>query len=228
MWLTKTKIRELVTKIEDFLRENEMLEDVSIYFNNKRRSWGLDYETKEYVVREEDDINPHDYFEWAATKHILSMSFEGGLYYVLNGYGDGSLAEAFLELFEEYEIFYELGDAWNLSCYPGYDNMEIEYTDYSESVKPEPEYIYLNKKGVLPELNNIMNIWYELSEKTGDKGCSVIGEGMLFEYKGKEYKMSSCSPWQGEGSWTPHIGVVREMLESIGATNITWNCGYMD
>ena len=108
------------------------------------------------------------------------------------------------------------------------DDMEIEFTDYTQDVKPDPEYIYVTKNEVLPELKNIMIAWYELSEKTGDRGCCVIGAGMNFEYKGKPYKMSACSPYQGENSWTPHVETVKEMLRDIGATNINWDCGRMD
>lgn len=49
------------------------------------------------------------------------MSFEGPLYHMIN-YGsyedvsDNFLVE-FNDLFDEYGLYYELGDAWNLSAY---------------------------------------------------------------------------------------------------------------
>ena len=106
--------------------------------------------------------------------------------------------------------------------------MEIEYTDYTKDIKPEPEYLYLNKEDLLPEIKHIMTTWYVLSEETGDYGACVIGAGMIFDYKGKTYKMAPCSPWQGENSWTPHVNTVMAMLKDMGAENISWNCGRMD
>ena len=50
MKLTKVMIEELVGKIEKFLEEKDILNDVCFYFNNKRRSWRWDYEQGKYVV----------------------------------------------------------------------------------------------------------------------------------------------------------------------------------
>lgn len=230
MKLTKTKIEELVREIENFLKEHSLLGDVCIYFNNKRHHWEWNYKTDECTLKEDDDISPLDYFEYVNTKHILSMSFEGSFYHVLNGYTKRAfdLQDKFSEILERYGVYYELGHSWNLSCYPTNDDMEIEYTDYSADVKPEPEFIWVSREDVLPELKRIMRTWYDLSKATGDKGCCVIGAGISFEYKGQPYKMAPCSPWQGEGSWTPHVEEIKKMLEDIGATDIHWNCGMMD
>ena len=230
MKLSKIKIEELVKEIEEFLRKNDLLGDVRIYFNNKCHDWQYAYKTLEYEKKIMLDISPLDYFEWAAHKHILSMSFEGSFYEVMNGYTKGAwdLQDKFLKLLEKYNLYYELGNAWNLTCYPTNDDMEIEYTDYTNDIKPEPEYIYLHKDDVLPELKNIMVTWYELSKATGDRGACVIGACMKFDYKGKTYEMAACSPWQGENSWTPHVDTVKEMLKNIGAENISWNYGRLD
>ena len=229
MKLSKIKIEEMVHKIEDFLKKHDLLGDVCIYFNNKRHLWKQNYKTDEYILREEDDISPLDYFEYANEKHILSMSFEGAFYHVLNGWDkySGKMQEKFMNILEEYGLYYELGNAWNLSCYPSeieYD--EIEYTLYEKD--PEPEFIYIHKENVLPELKNIMIAWYRLSEKTGDIGSCVIGAGYKFKYKGKPYKMSACSPWQGSISWEKHIETIKQMLINIGATEIYYDYGRMD
>lgn len=234
MKLSKIKIEELVKEIEEFLKEHELIGDVCIYFNNKRHIWHSKYDHEwnflGFGCDVQEDISPLDYFEYVNTKHILSMSFEGTFYHVLNGYDDYSdtMQQKFMDILEKYNLYYELGNAWNLSCYPTNDDMEIEFTDYTEDVKPEPEFIYIRKDDVLPELRNVMETWYNLSKETGDRGCCVIGAGMYFEYKGKPYKMAACSPWQGENSWTPHVNTVKEMLRDIGATNISWDCGRMD
>jgi hypothetical protein len=47
------------------------------------------------------------------------MSFEGGLYHVLNGYVSGwiRLESKFSKLFEKYGLYYEMGYSWSLSAY---------------------------------------------------------------------------------------------------------------
>jgi hypothetical protein len=67
---------------------------------------------------EYDDKNPCDYFEYG-NPNTLSMSFEGSLNYILNGYTRGwvKLEEQFSKLFEEYGLYYELGHVWNLAAY---------------------------------------------------------------------------------------------------------------
>ena len=44
------------------------------------------------------------------------MSFEGPLYEVLNGYGSSHLEEEFVKIFDKYGLYYELGNAWNLTA----------------------------------------------------------------------------------------------------------------
>lgn len=234
MKLSKIKIEELVKEIEEFLKEHELIGDVCIYFNNKRHLWHSKYDQRwnflGFGCDVQEGISPLDYFEYVNVKHILSMSFEGAFYHVLNGYDDyaDKLQQKFSDILNKYNLYYELGNAWNLTCYLIYDDMEVEFTDYSQDVKPEPEFIYLGKDNIPTELVDIMKTWYLLSKETGDKGCCVIGAGMNFEYQGIPYKMTACSPWQGENSWTPHVDAVKEMLRNIGATNISWNCGRMD
>ena len=45
-------------------------------------------------------VNPHDYFDYCAYDHILSMSFEGVLYEELN-YTQGRKSEEFEAIFAE-------------------------------------------------------------------------------------------------------------------------------
>lgn len=226
--LTKTNIEELAKEIISFLEANELASDVSIYFNNKvmraRGTWDENYN---YIPKWEttDNVNPHDYFEYAAYDHIISMSFEGPLYHVLNyGFGDET-EEAFRAIFEKYGLYYELGNAWNMSVYLINDNIEVEYTKYE---KPkETIYIYRGSDNP-PELQTIMNTWYELSKEVGDKGSCVIGAGFEFEWQDNKYFMSACSPWQGSISWETHKDVIQNLLESVGATNIYYNWGRLD
>lgn len=224
MKLTKQDIENMAMEVVAFLKENDLDHDVCIYYNNKR--WSTLYTSEHgYMEVIKDDMNPLDYFEYANNKHILSMSFEDGLYDLIH-YCGGSLYEKFLDIFHKRGLYHELGNAWNLSLYPGNDYDGIEYTSYE--AKPEPEFIYHGKADVLPELQGLMELWWKMSENTGDGGGCVIGAGMHFKYKDQFYKMAPCSPYQGECSWTPHVEFVKETLKNLGATEIRWEYGRLD
>lgn len=219
--LTKEKIENLALKIFEVLHELELDDALCIYYNNKRLST---YNGRKEIV---EGINPHDYFQYCAFNHILSISTEGGLYNVLN-YGTGRFPKKLENIFKELGIYWELGNAWNLSFYPIDDDMKVEYTYYKDPTEKEI-FLHYGEIGKAPsEIQNIMEAWYELSRQKGDIGACVLGASMKFKYKDKEYKMMPCSPWQGEGSWLPYIEFVKESLKNIGASEIKWNCGVMD
>ena len=110
--LTKKQIEELATEIFNWLNDNEMWIDTQIYFNGK--CWSTS--NKEHT---EFCYNERRYFEYVREPNILSMSFEGDLYDVLNGYAYGwaKKAEEFNNIFRKYGVYFELGNSWNLSCY---------------------------------------------------------------------------------------------------------------
>lgn len=113
------KIEQLAKEIHTFLVKNELWIDVHIYFNGK--CWGTNskdgtefcYNQNKYF---EYEANPKDYFEYVAEPNILSMSFEGSLYEVLNGYWGAKLEEEFSKILEKHGLYYELGNSWNLTC----------------------------------------------------------------------------------------------------------------
>jgi hypothetical protein len=119
----KNNMELLAKDIYDWCVQHELWGDNIIYFNDKAWSssstWGgvkgkkIDEDLYEYKNK-----NPLDYFEYANPK-TLSMSFEGSLNYVLNGYiiGWTKLEAEFLKLFEKYNLYYEMGHSWNLSAY---------------------------------------------------------------------------------------------------------------
>lgn len=104
--ITHDEIKNLADEIRDFLRDREMWSDTRIYFN------GLCYdsETPEVLT----GLDPADYTEY--TGDILTMTFEGPLYDALN-YGPWSVEENLQAIFSKYGLYFELGDAWNLSAY---------------------------------------------------------------------------------------------------------------
>lgn len=236
---TKNDIDQLAQKIMGELENRCLAGDVCIYVNNIRYSSKLKKDWRDlpwdvsayHFTEDEGEYNPLDYFEYAAHKHILSLSTEGGFYDKLN-YGS---VEWFNTILGEYGLYYELGNAWNLTVYPMYDE-EIEkweYTDYSQSKAIVPTPVHLFNGSICdwsnyPMLKPINDMWFQLSKETGDKGGCVLGAGISFEYNGENIFMSPASPWQGEGSWTPHVNLIKEVLKYVGCTNIIWHHGRLD
>lgn len=122
--LTVEQREQLATEIFNWLVDHELWMDVAIYFNGKRwstmRKVGDNYEFCYNERRYFEDVaDPKDYFEYVREPNILSMSFEGALYEVLNGYVSGwiRLEKDFNKIFAKYGLYYEFGNAWNLSCF---------------------------------------------------------------------------------------------------------------
>ena len=109
------EVEQLAKEIYDVLLANEMWIDVSIYYNGKRMSSSCGnnfrYNGEPFI---EEDINPKDYFEYCG--NILSMSFEGPVYQAIN-YNGGDIVDQLDAVFKKHGLYYELGDAWNLSLY---------------------------------------------------------------------------------------------------------------
>ena len=225
--LTKIQIEQLAKEIMDFLDKCHMQDGVCIYFNNKRMRSDGNWDGKDltYSWVEEDDVDPHDYFEYAAYEHILSMSFEGALYDVLN-YTFGKREEKFRAIFEKYGLYFELGNYWNLSAYLSDDDMEVEYTIYEQP--KETIYLHRGNPNNPAQLNNVMDMWYACSSISGEGGSCVLGAGLDFEWEGDKYFMPAQSPHQGSLSWEKHVDVVKATLKGVGATNIYYNWGRMD
>jgi hypothetical protein len=119
----KNKMALLARDIYDWCIKNDLWGDNVIYFNGKAWSssstWsGVEGKKIDDELYEYENKNPLDYFEYANTE-TLSMSFEGSLNHVLNGYVHGwvKLEAEFSKLFEKYGLYYEMGYAWSLSAY---------------------------------------------------------------------------------------------------------------
>lgn len=113
----------LARDIYNWCKKKGLWGDNCIYFNGKAwaswSKWGdengneIDENLYEYMNK-----NPIKYFEYA-NPETVSMSYEGALNHVLNGYVSGwvKLEDEFLKLFEKYGYYAEYGDAWNVSAY---------------------------------------------------------------------------------------------------------------
>jgi len=185
--MTKKDIDNLVKEIMDYLIQEDLAEDLCIYFNGRRmyNQYGYDEysnRTGESELVTEDGFCPFDYFQYANPRHILSMSFEGAFYESVNYSGYG--LDGFDKILERHDLYYELGNAWNLSLYPMDDNMypQIEYMDYTDRIRPDPTHIYdPDRQSEIPSaLQEIMREWHHLSSATDDRGNCVIGAGFTF------------------------------------------------
>lgn len=117
------KHEALARDIYAWCKKNDLWGDNIIYFNGKAWSssaeWsGVKGKKIDEDLYEYENKNPRDYFEYG-NPDTLSMSFEGPLNHVLNGYVRGwvKLEYQFSKLFNKYGYYYELGYAWSLSAY---------------------------------------------------------------------------------------------------------------
>ena len=217
--LNKKTIGELAEEVYDYLDTNGLIDDTCIYFNHKRV---IRYN---HIPKTEEGLHPREYCEYSSKNNILTITSEGPLYDIYN-YINYELPAGLRKILHKYGLYMEAATSWCWSAYLEYDESEyeIEYDTYDV---PDPIWIYRN--GPAPEpIKNIMNIWYDLSAKTGDIGACVIGAYMHFKYNDVVYEMAPSSPWQGEGSWTAHVNTIKKLLDGIGATEIYWNCGVLD
>lgn len=119
----KNRNESLAYDIYNWCKKNHLWGDNTIYFNGKALSnlpeWGND-KGKQIAedLYEYENKNVNDYFEYG-NPYTVSMSFEGSLYHVLNGYTPGWIRKSteFEKIFEKHGMYFEQGDAWNLSAY---------------------------------------------------------------------------------------------------------------
>lgn len=118
------RVEALALDLYQWLRKQQMWIDVYIYYNGKRMgtSGTVDGKTVYRYNGDpfiEDGFDPRNYFEYVAKEHILSLSFEGPLYDVLNARTPGwtKLEAEFQTIFQKHGCYMEMGNAWNGSCY---------------------------------------------------------------------------------------------------------------
>lgn len=107
-------VTQLVSDLVEYLKSVGCLADVCFFYGGRRKF----FDSAGEQAVEDDEEDPRSYFEYVANPHILSMSFEGGLHAILNGYTDPRFETQFSNILSKYGLFYELGDAWNLTVFP--------------------------------------------------------------------------------------------------------------
>lgn len=115
------QINALASEIYHLLLKHKLWVDVTIYFNGMALStekkecgkYCYAYNSAPFILTNED---PRNHFEYVNPEHILSMSFEGPFYTVMDSMC-GPVYDEFVALLESYGVHYELGNAWNLTLY---------------------------------------------------------------------------------------------------------------
>lgn len=221
--MTKQNIEEFAEKLMKAFNKNGGAAGSVFFFNNKRIDFPDNPDMNPIVT---DNINPHIYVKYAAYQHILTIQFNEYMAYQQDYYCE--FEKEVEEIISSYGLYYELGTSYDCSFYP-MEDMEIEYTLYKEPEKPV--YLYMGNMDIVPEaIKPIMNGWYQKCKEGGDTwyfDC-VIGAYMEFNYNGKLYHMSQCSPYQGRNTWEPFVPWVKNELSKIGATDIVWHPGRLD
>jgi hypothetical protein len=220
--LTSSDKENIVASLIEVFKSYKVEDSVLFYYDNKRAR--VEPKTGKLVV--EEGFNPRDYFDYC-NENTISLSFEDSLLYeILNGYA-GTFAyekvnKGIRDVVDPYGLFYELGNAWNLSFYDSGPNGDNE-------PEPREEPIRISYDTEVPEeLRAISNWWIEQANAYGDQGSCVIGTGFKFRYQEKLYFMPPLSKWQGNCSWEASKDQVQAKLEAIGAIEIIYHWGVMD
>lgn len=225
--ISKEGIEGIVNEIVDFLKSNNMDEGVNIYFNNKHIKADAPQEI-------EEGISPMSIFE-TAEKHVISMTFEGPLYHILNGDNPAAYttAKRFEDLLDKYGLMYILVQSWNLYICPIiYDDIEfIEYTSYEAEGEPIHVGYYVDMS-TPEEIIEIKDRWYALAERQSIilvyDGTHTVGAAINFDYKGKKYHMDAPEVNLGSLAWENVINTPLNDLRIAGATNVAYCPGMAD
>lgn len=113
------RLEKLAWEIHEHLRKHEMWVDIYIYYDGKRMGTSSEADGKSVYRYNgepfiEEGYDPRDYFPYVQNPHILSMSFEGSFYNVMN-YSGGEVLDGFDQLLAKHGLTFELGHAWNLT-----------------------------------------------------------------------------------------------------------------
>lgn len=227
--LTQENIKELAYRIYLWLEEHDMSDALCIYYGTERIST---YEGKAIIETEYNGkpIYAKDFCGYAPYDNIITISSEGLLYDYYDMYYD--MPKELETLWEQQGLYCEANEPWNWSLAVNDEDLEIEYP--KRAPKPEPPmYIFKGCRERLgkeypKELDTVMDLWYDLGQLVGDEGSCVIGQNMSFIYKGVNYEMCPITGFQGEYAHVKWVDVIKKLLETMGATDINWNCGRLD
>lgn len=230
----KSDIANIVLEFKSLLEEHECLDDICIYYNNRRTRYIRnlwDKDEKKYVplntwIDEGEGFHPTEYCEYAPSTNIISFSSEG----TLSGYMYSGAPEWLDKFALKYGMYIECATSWFFYFAPCNEWSDYE-TDDTEEYKNRPIILLFPEDYdgyKLPALKVIAQIWEDLCKMSEDKGGCALGYGMIFRYNGQKYKMIPRSDKQGEWSWEQWVDKIKNYLSMIGCTEIYWDCGHMD
>ena len=105
------KFEELAKDLMAWLKENDLVSDTRIYIPNGK-TW--EFENEDFKLLNEN-YRPSKVSKYLSD-NTLCMTFEGGIFNVLNHYWEDcfDLEEEFEEIFYKHGFYYEMGEPWNL------------------------------------------------------------------------------------------------------------------
>lgn len=239
--LTKADLENLAKEIRRWASKNKLGKDWSLFYNGIRLCYPLErgddghYKYRRLPAREEK--NPLDYCEYFPEEFIMGISYDGVMYDCINGYDKWKAYDKLEGILSSYGLYLEHCDSCHACMCEAEFGMEVEYTICERKKiirlyrpgRSSYEHDYSNENPEYPrELDKVMNFWMEESTKVGDIGGCVLGEYLEFVYKGKRYRMSAQSPYQGEMSWIQPLPEVKAMLTEMGVTEMYFNHGRLD
>jgi hypothetical protein len=114
--MNKERNEKLASDLKDFIIKYGVI-DTRIYFNDICYDWcGNKFGDTCHKVLV--NIKATDYFQYG-NNDTVSMSFEGGLYELLNYSvrGDSEALQEFNGIFNKHKCYYDFGYDWSLSVY---------------------------------------------------------------------------------------------------------------
>lgn len=117
-----SKYKLLAIDIYEWCKKHDLWGDNTIYFDGKAWSNSETWRGEKGKkiaddLYEYEDKNPRDYFEGGSS--LCSLSFEGPLNHMINGYTRKSIVlyDQFLRLFNRYGLYFEMYNSWNGNSY---------------------------------------------------------------------------------------------------------------
>ena len=114
--MNKLKLKKLAYSISELLDSEESSLDVCIYFNDHRLSYEFNKNSEVYEWVLQEGLKGSNYTQYA-NDETITMTFEGDFYSCMNYGSNPILYEKFGELLKKYDLYFELGNAWNLALY---------------------------------------------------------------------------------------------------------------
>ena len=102
--------KKIANELAFFLCEHDLGYETLIYFNN------MAYELDNNDIEVLHNVKGSSICEYA-NDDTVTVTFEGTLYQIMNGYLGASMYHKIEKIFEKYDMYSEMGNSWNISLY---------------------------------------------------------------------------------------------------------------